>query len=235
MHQTAILDARQIKAARALADWSQGDLATATTLSVGTIRKLELGHVSPRGKTNQLIRKAFENAGLEFLEPDGVRHRPEEISIYQGRDGYVEFFDDVYATARNGNEELVTVCASEVPFNKIRGEDDTSHTDRMMAIKDTVTVKCILTESTEELMASGYCEYRWISKHYVNSVPFYVYGDKYAAIIFEADPSPKIIVIRSPVMSRAYRQQFESMWEKATPVSAPQKTTVAKFPNKRTA
>ena len=67
------LKARQIKAARALLDWSQDDLASHSGLSVNTIRKMELGHISPRGKTSHAIRHAFEDNGLEFLEPDGGR------------------------------------------------------------------------------------------------------------------------------------------------------------------
>jgi len=50
-------------------------------------------------------------------------------------------------------------------------------------------------------------------------VPFYVYDDKFASIIFDADPSPRIIVIRSSQIAEAFRQQFYSMWEKATPLN----------------
>jgi transcriptional regulator with XRE-family HTH domain len=45
------INARQIKAARALLDWSQEDLANTSGLSIATIRKIESGHISPRGKT----------------------------------------------------------------------------------------------------------------------------------------------------------------------------------------
>lgn len=43
--------ARQIKAARALLDWSQEDLAIRAALSIATIRKIESGALSPRDKT----------------------------------------------------------------------------------------------------------------------------------------------------------------------------------------
>jgi len=45
------INARQIKAARALLDWSQENLASASGLSIATIRKIESGHISPRDKT----------------------------------------------------------------------------------------------------------------------------------------------------------------------------------------
>lgn len=108
------------------------------------------------------------------------------------------------------------VLADEDPFEKILG---TQHHDRMVALKGTPKVKCILTENTQNTYCTNYCEYRTISKHYVNSVPFYIYGNKYAAIMFDADPSPKVIVIESPSMAAAFRQQFYSMWDKATPLN----------------
>ncbi len=220
MERAGSLKARQIKAARALLDWSQEKLAAATQLSVATIRKLELGYISPRHSTTQVIRQALEDAGLEFFEPDVVRHRPDDITVYQGQEGTVRFFEDVYQTMRKKRGEIVVVCASEVPFNEALGDESRfAHYERMAAICDQVAVKCILTEDTNSLPAENYCEYRWISKHYVNSVPFYVYDDKYAIIVFEADPPPKITVIQSRVVAEAFRQQFYSMWEKATPLN----------------
>jgi transcriptional regulator with XRE-family HTH domain len=225
MSHSGVLDARQIKAARALVDWSQDDLAAASTLSVATIRKLELGHISPRGKTTRLIRDAFENAGLEFLEPDGVRHRPEDIRIYHGDEGAKAFYDDVYETAKKKGGDIVIVQPSErTHFSGILKDYRAMHMERMTAIKDQVHVKCILTEDRNDLPAAGYVEYRSISKHYVDSVPFYVYDDKYAIIILEAAPSPKIVVFQSRAVAEAFRHQFYSMWEKGTPLSAPADT-----------
>ncbi len=89
----------------------------------------------------------------------------------------------------------------------------------MTAIQDRVYVKCILTDNPESRPAH-YCQYRWISKNYVNSVPFYVYDDKYAIFVFDTNPSPKITVIQSRVVADAFRRQFYSMWDKATPLNA---------------
>jgi ribosome-binding protein aMBF1 (putative translation factor) len=46
-----IVNADQIRAARAYLNWSQEDLAAAAELSVATIRQIETGHISPRDKT----------------------------------------------------------------------------------------------------------------------------------------------------------------------------------------
>jgi transcriptional regulator with XRE-family HTH domain len=228
MEHLPSLKSRQIRAARALLDWSQEDLAGASNLSIATIRKLELGHISPRGKTTGALRHALENAGLEFLEPDGVRHRPGDILIFQGQEGIRSFYDDIYQTMHKKGGEVVVVLASEIPFNKALGEYRFRHYERMIAIKEATFVSCIVTEDRETLPATSYCECRWISKHYVNSVPFYVYDDKYAIIVFDCDPSPKITVIQSRVVAEAFREQFHSMWDKATPLNSTKKTVARK-------
>jgi transcriptional regulator with XRE-family HTH domain len=225
MHMEGILKSRQIKAARALLDWSQDDLADASSLSVATIRKLEIGHISPRGQTTRAIRRALEDAGLEFLEPDGVRHRPDEILIYRGKEGLIDFYDDVFNTAKRKSGEIVLVCPNPNVFyadpnafyKDILKDYRDSHVGRMTQIQDKTTIKCIFTENSGTIETAAYAEYRWISKNYVNPVPFYVYDDKYAVSIVEADSSPKIVVIRSRSVADTFRKQFFSMWEKATP------------------
>ncbi len=223
------ISAAQIRAARALLDWSQDVLAEAAQLSVATIRKIELGHISPRSETTGSIIAAFENAGLEFIEPDGVRHRPEEIRVYQGREGVKGFFDDVYETMKSKGGELVLVCHSARDYlDNVMGEYHDVHVPRMTALRGKMTVKCILINDDGPLWAADYYEYRRISSQYVDSVPFYVYDDKYAIIFPAADASLKIIVIQSRTAAEAFRRQFDSMWDKATPLNAADKAVPPK-------
>jgi len=221
------ISCRQIKAARALLDWSQEDLAAATSLSIATIRKLEMGAISPRNSTNDQIRKAFEDAGLEFLEPNGVRQLPEEITIYEGHEGICAFFDDVYAFAKEKGGDIITVCINEDPIEEALGDYVAVHCKRMFGLLNHANVKCILTENFTSTPAK-YCEYRSISKAYVDSVPFYIFGNNYAIFLFEANPSPKIIIHHSALLANAYRKQFYSMWDKAAPVFTPEHILKAK-------
>ena len=59
---------RQMKAARALLSWNQGDLADASGVSLPTIKRLELsfGTVGGHSRTMLAIYAAFEKAGIEF-------------------------------------------------------------------------------------------------------------------------------------------------------------------------
>jgi hypothetical protein len=60
---------------------------------------------------------------------------------------------------------------------------------------------------------STYIEYRWNPKQDVGNVPFYVYGDKFAILTFGEENPPQIVVISSKLVSKAYREQFEILWE----------------------
>ena len=64
---------RQIKAARALAGWSQERLAEASGVSIPTIKRLEAadGEVGGRPETGDALVAALEKAGVEFIRENG--------------------------------------------------------------------------------------------------------------------------------------------------------------------
>lgn len=63
---------KQIKAARALAGWTQAVLATQAGLAEVSIRKIEAGDTDPRASTLQKIETSFERVGIVFTERGGV-------------------------------------------------------------------------------------------------------------------------------------------------------------------
>ncbi|MDV2987661.1 UNVERIFIED_CONTAM: helix-turn-helix transcriptional regulator [Methylobacteriaceae bacterium AG10] len=65
-----MIDAVQCRAARALLDWTQADLSTATGLSKVTLRAFEKGG-EMRDSNRTLLRLAFEKAGVEFIDQNG--------------------------------------------------------------------------------------------------------------------------------------------------------------------
>jgi hypothetical protein len=63
----------QIRAARALIRWSADDLARHSTVSVTTIRRAELmpSATALTRANDQVIRRALELAGIEFIDAEG--------------------------------------------------------------------------------------------------------------------------------------------------------------------
>jgi len=64
---------RQIKAARALLNWSQEQLAIAAGISIPTIKRLEAqdGALGGREKTANKILNSMRGAGVEFINENG--------------------------------------------------------------------------------------------------------------------------------------------------------------------
>src|SRR5262245_63475019 len=68
-----LVTTRQIKAARALLGWSQGDLAQHSSISEPTIARLESvdGPIAGRPKTADKIRSALEKASIQLIDKNG--------------------------------------------------------------------------------------------------------------------------------------------------------------------
>jgi transcriptional regulator with XRE-family HTH domain len=65
-----MITAEQSRAARGLLDWSQAELADKAAVGIVTVRQLEAGG-HPRRATLDVIKRAFESAGVEFIEENG--------------------------------------------------------------------------------------------------------------------------------------------------------------------
>jgi predicted transcriptional regulator len=68
-----MITGRQIRAARALLDWSQQDLADKAVISLNALVRLERGQVDTRASTLRAVEKALEKAGIEFVSMSGKR------------------------------------------------------------------------------------------------------------------------------------------------------------------
>lgn len=71
MSDEIMLLPEQSRAARALLDWSRGDLATHSGVSVAALADFEAGKRQPYERTLADIRKALESAGVIFVAENG--------------------------------------------------------------------------------------------------------------------------------------------------------------------
>ncbi len=61
----------QCRAARALLDWSQQTLANTSKVGNATIRNFEAGRSAPQNATLDVLKRAFEAAGIIFIAENG--------------------------------------------------------------------------------------------------------------------------------------------------------------------
>ena len=68
-----VLRSELVRAARALLRWEQRDLEAASSVSLPTIKRLESkpGIMAAHTSTLMALRKAFEAAGIEFIDENG--------------------------------------------------------------------------------------------------------------------------------------------------------------------
>jgi ribosome-binding protein aMBF1 (putative translation factor) len=67
------LSSELIRAARALLRWDQTDLASASEVSISTVKRLESqpGKLLANRVTVAALKRALEDAGVEFIDPNG--------------------------------------------------------------------------------------------------------------------------------------------------------------------
>lgn len=234
-----MISAAQLRAARGLLDWTRSELAKAAGLSAETIKNIEHGVYAPQEATINAIVNCFTQRNVSFTEDEGVRFKHDTVIKFEGVDGFKRFMNDVYEVAREMHTLNITdkpFCMSALDdsfFDHFLGDFFTVlHVKRMNALRDRFKMKILIHErpytlSADECNIGSYREYRVQPSHVMGNVPFYVYGDKLAILIFERTADPQIIVITSPLVAKAYREQFEVLWQTAKPL-APKDSTPKK-------
>lgn len=203
----------QIKAARALLDWTQDDLANIAGLSKASIQNYEIKKTEPNSTSLYKIIEAFSSHGLEFIE-EGVRRKTLKTKTYRGQRGFVDFMNLVYEIARDKGGEFCVSNVDETIFTERLGqENDSDYTARMKFLNTDYSFRILIKEGDTNFVASDYAEYRWIADNDFHSVPFYVFGDNLAFLIFNEVTT--IHVINNPEIADAQRTQFNLAWETA--------------------
>jgi transcriptional regulator with XRE-family HTH domain len=66
-----MITSAQCRAARGLLDWTQQELSDRAGVGIVTVRQFEAGMNEPRRATVDVIRRALEAAGVEFIDENG--------------------------------------------------------------------------------------------------------------------------------------------------------------------
>lgn len=197
---------RQIRAARALLDMSQDDLAVAAGLTPQAIRKIEAGETRPREGTIADITKVFTDRDVEFIGDRGVAKRNEAYRLLDGSDCYLRLLDEVYITLRNKpNAEVLSICT----------DDSVSPPEIVQAIQrwHSAGIKCrFLTHENASKFDFPINEYRAIPEEYFNNSVMVVYEDKVATLRSLNDA---VMIIHDRDQAQMLKGLFEMIWKSA--------------------
>ncbi|NND65127.1 MAG: hypothetical protein HKM24_04085, partial [Gammaproteobacteria bacterium] len=124
--------------------------------------------------------------------------------------GLVRLLHDVEdALGETGGLHLIS-SVDERRFVEVVGEEIFSilENHRRLGIFDRVLVR-----KGDNYFISLDDSYRWVPEEMFHQVPYMVYGDRYAIILWE--PEIKVVIIENPQIADSYRQQFQVAWDNA--------------------
>jgi DNA-binding XRE family transcriptional regulator len=219
--EAELITGRQIRAARALLDISQDDLANAAGLTKQGISKIEDGSVQPREGTISDIMRVFRDKGIEFIPDEGVKRKSDSITKLEGFKDFKFFMDQVYEAALqpyscDGTKPICICNLDNGLFRKYMKDYYPVHVERLKKIEG-LEIRSLAAEiDANHVSAASYLIYRYLKELKAVIAPFYVFDDKFALIDFDVPDPPQILLIHSPSLARSYRDQFDIMWKNAS-------------------
>lgn len=230
-----LLECSQIRAARALLNWSQSDLARASHIANSSIKNVENENTTARRETLEQIRTAFESNGVEFLPGSGVKLKTDCVTTVYGKTATTVLFDSIYTTAHASRDREVLVLgldeAFAVQYDGLARVEQ--HYRRMKSAG--ITQKILTNEGTTEFLGDV-SSYRLLPRErFGRTVPVYIYGDKVAT--YTGTLRRRTIITEDRAVADMQRAVFQSLWSDARgPLSvdvAPWGTRAAKADRRR--
>jgi len=194
-------NAAKIRAARALLNWGQKDLAARSDVSHMAITNLEQGKTEPQTETIEKICNAFELSGVAITEK-GVEFREQTVATIEGDGWYLRLLDDVYHTLMDKpGAEYLTMCADDKA-------SPAEVNNRLRKIRNAgIRMRQLVQEDNTHLMGPV-AEYRYIPKKQFKNNVSLIYGDKVAICIGGA----KAVVFKDADLAATWRNIFDVMW-----------------------
>lgn len=214
-----MITAQQVRAGRALLNWSQKDLATHSGISLNAINNFEREIVTPRRDTLQALRKTLETAGLEMIGETGVNRIQEKLDVeILGTEAFVKTVtDDLIRAVKAGAGNLYMngIDFRRFPVNAL---DEWARWETAKAAHP-VDERALMVYGNFDFLSRDPI-YRWVSREMLGEVSYMTYGQTLVLVLWE--PMPRAILIRNRAVAETFRRQFEIRWAGAKEPSADQ-------------
>ncbi len=197
----------QSRAARALLDWTQQDLADAAAMSKTAINNFERGMRDVRLESMQAIRNAFEAADIEFIGDYGVHKRHDTVRILKGADAMPRLWDDIFETLKDQGGEILISNLDEKRSHDAHPALLDAHIQRLKAHHITERLLCCEGDS---YFIQPEDFYRWLPRSVFQAgMSTFLYGNKVAMQLWQ---ETMIVVVQSKAAYEAEKHRFEYLW-----------------------
>jgi len=230
-----ILECSQIRAARALLNWSQSDLARAAQMASSSVKNVESEFMSTRQDTIKQIKDALECNGIEFLPGSGVKLKTDFVTTINGKPATPALIDCLYTTAHASTDREILVLGLDEAF-AVQYDGLGRITEHYARLKSAgITQKILANEGTTEFLNEPSC-YRLLARErFGKTVPVYICGDK--VVTHTGTLRRRTIIIEDRALAQLQRAIFHSLWSDARgPLSVdvrPWGTRAARFATRR--
>lgn len=201
----------QIRAARALLDWTAQVLAEKVGLSREAINKIEDGAVQARAKNLADIRRMLEKHGIEFIGSRGAAFADDQIVTITGENVFVRLLDNIIATLhKTEGAEALFACVDDKASPPIVVEN-------YRRLRKAGTAMRSLVRAGDTYLMGKLSEYRCLPVEHFHNNATVIYGNKFATVIRdpETGDDTAVIIIHNSHVAAAQRNLFEFMWKHA--------------------
>lgn len=208
----------QIKAARALLNWTQEKLAQAADVSLPSINNFERGLYSPRPETFAAIVSALEKSGVEFTAQNGVqlRHDAHDIISFNGPDFLRDLDRDILSVLHGKDDEIAGCWQDERKWMEYGSVTNPLYI--------AARIQCgwrerFLIPDAASFITSPPESYRMLKADKIGQIAYEIYGTRLALIEWEAQ---RVTIVKNSAIVDMFLRQFNALWEIATPIPAKQ-------------
>lgn len=207
-----MISSKQALLARTLLNLKQEEVARALGMAHTTLSNIENGVSDPPASRLLKLQSFYEEAGIEFIEGNGVREKQNYVQRYHGVDGFRQFMDDVYETAKIFGGEICLFNSKPSMWYQWLGEDwYQMHSHRMQELGEAIRIR-ITVQQGEDFFILSSAEHRWFPKDRWKGNIFYAYGPKLGFLDFSND-DVRITVLNQPAFAESFRVLFDIAWE----------------------
>lgn len=209
-----MIDYRQIRAARALLNWSQADLARASGLATSSVKNIESERGSARKETLEQVFDAFGENGLEFMPGFGVRLKNHIVTVHDDKRATTALLDDIYTHTQAAADRQVCIIGLDEGFSV---ETDgllllRSHIERLT--KAGIRERILICEGDTRFLNVA-DSYRWLPRQYfTRNAPIYIYGDRIA--IHSGSLKRRTVILEQKALAVHQRMLFALLWDKVS-------------------